>query len=161
MNARYPHKPYIDAVLSAVSDLAAPGGSLDFTYEGGQAVMEAVIPLADEVIEPDTGAASHTVLRWRQNEGWRYAVRWSDDDGADEPEQLITAKVPAPESLALAARRASTHSGPLPLEAEETPTSAGPLPAPLSAAVEAGHLTAVMAAQLARYPAVVLLQAPG
>jgi hypothetical protein len=160
MSARYPHQPYIDAVLVAISDISAPGVSLDYEYEGDRLVMEAVLPLADEVVEPDTGATSRTVLRWRQHEGWRYAVRWSDCDGPDEPEELITAKVPAPEALALAAWRASTNSGPLPLEADETPASSEPLPAELAEAVQAGRLPAAMAAQLAQYPAVVLWDAP-
>lgn len=160
MSAHFPHQPYIDAVMVAISDIAAPGGSLDYEHEGDRIVMEAVIPLADEVVEPDTGATSRTVLRWRQHEGWRYAVRWSDIDGPDEPEELITAKVPVPEALALAAWRASTNCGPLPLEATETPASAEPLPAQLAEAVQAGDLTAAMAAQLAHYPAVVLWEAP-
>ena len=159
MSARYPHQPYIDAVLVAISDIAAPGGTLHYAPGDGR-VMEAVIPLADEVVEPGTGARSRTVLRWRPREGWRYAVRWSDCDAADEPEELITAKVPAPQALALAAWRASTNSGPLPLEADETPASDQPLPTHLAEAVQHGDLTPAMAAQLAQYPAVVLWDAP-
>ncbi|MEZ0096058.1 hypothetical protein [Streptacidiphilus sp. EB129] len=154
MNTGYPHQPYIDAVLAAISDLAAEGGSLDYQREGAVAVMEAVIPLRDELVEPGTGATSHTVLHWNQHQGWSYAVRWSDHDGPDEAEELITATVPAPEALALAAWRASTNSGPLPLDARETPASTETLPTSLADAVTAGDLTAAMAAQLAQYPTV-------
>lgn len=91
----------IDTVMVAISDIAVPGVSLDYDYQGGTVVMETVLALADEVRRAPCPAGAST-------KAGDNAVHWSDIHGPDELEQLITAKVPAPEALA-AGRLAGEH----------------------------------------------------
>ncbi|MGW1496599.1 DUF6292 family protein [Streptomyces sp. NPDC002402] len=142
-----PHRPYVDAVVTALGDLA--GTQVTVGHDGVE--MEALIALADEEYDDEEVRTVRTMLHWTQTRGWEYAYDASNADDSDR-EPLLSALVPNPASVAEASRHASqVLSDLLPLRAPETPGHEGPLPTGLDLAVEFGDLPASLAAQLAAY----------
>lgn len=145
-----PHRPYVDAVVTALGDLGdLAGPEVTVGHDGVE--MEALIALADEEYDDEEVRTVRTMLHWTQTRGWEYAYDASNADDS-YPEPLLTALVPNPAAVAEASRHASqVLTDLLPLQAPETPGHEGPLPAGLDDAVEFGDLPAPLAAQLAAY----------
>jgi hypothetical protein len=150
-----PHRPYVDAVVAALGDLAAEGAvvSCQRSEGSGPTTMAALIALDDEEHDEEIGRTVRTQLHWSQLRGWEYAYKCSDTDEV-RPESLLSGVVPLPATIADAARLASeARAEDLPLLAAETAAHSGQMSPALAQAVHDQDLMPEVAARLAAYGA--------